>query len=158
MKHFIILFFIFQILEISGQESSFIVRLNKDTLLVGNVLKIEFEMNNINGVFTPPDFMGFSIISGPNTSTSFSVINGKVTQTATYSYVLSAKNPGIFTLGPGIAKKDQRQYLTNEISIVVLENPDGLIEDQNSFRKMREFKSDTQDSLPSKPKRKLKKI
>ena len=158
MKHFIILFFIFQILEISGQESSFIVRLKKDTLLVGNVLKIEFEMNNINGVFTPPDFMGFSIISGPNTSTSFSVINGKVTQKATYSYVLSAKNPGIFTLGPGIAKTDQRQYLTNEISIVVLENPDGLIEDQNSFRKMLEFKSDTQDSLPSKPKRKLKKI
>ena len=42
--------------------------------------------------FRPPSFRGFKILSGPNQSSSVQFINGKVSKSITYSYLLIPPN------------------------------------------------------------------
>ncbi|MBK9256423.1 MAG: BatD family protein [Saprospiraceae bacterium] len=151
--------FLLPIVLVHGQDKNFVVRINKDTIYAGHKLSIEFEMNNINGVFTPPDFDGFKILSGPNTSSNFSMINGVVTQKSVYGYILRADVPGSYVIGPAYAKTENNTYETIEINIEVLPNPDGIPEYTGNRNKKLEFRSDSTNAEPqAKPKRKIKKI
>jgi hypothetical protein len=46
-----------------------------------------------------PDLSKFHIMSGPNQSSSMQIINGAVSSSVTYSYVLQPKDAGKFTIG-----------------------------------------------------------
>ena len=46
-----------------------------------------------------PDLSKFNIMSGPNQSSSMQIINGAVSSSVTYSYVLQPKEVGKFTIG-----------------------------------------------------------
>lgn len=61
----------------------------------------KFEGNDINSLksFTPPNFNNFLTLSGPNQSTSMSIINGAVSASITYSYILQPREMGTFTVG-----------------------------------------------------------
>ena len=89
LKTLILLFFT---LPVFGQEFS--VNLSSDTILAGNVVTITFVASNIAGQFEGPNMQGLNVISGPNTSTSMSMINGNVKQKATYSYIVLCENIG----------------------------------------------------------------
>jgi hypothetical protein len=56
------------------------------------------DVNNVNG-FKSPDFANFMILSGPNQSTSMSIINGAVSGSLTYSYYIQPKSIGTYTIG-----------------------------------------------------------
>ena len=47
-----------------------------------------------------PDLSKFHIMSGPNQSSSMQIINGAVSSSVTYSYILQPKEVGKFTIGP----------------------------------------------------------
>jgi hypothetical protein len=47
-----------------------------------------------------PDLGKFRIMSGPNTSSSVQIINGSMSSTTTYTYVLQPKEMGTWTIGP----------------------------------------------------------
>lgn len=47
-----------------------------------------------------PDLKKFHIMSGPNQSTTMQIINGAVSSTVTYTYVLQPREVGTFTIGP----------------------------------------------------------
>lgn len=156
--YFALTFVLFAFFRLIGQETYFAVRVSSDSILIDQALRVDFEISNINGVFTPPDFLDFRVISGPNTSSSFSMINGIVTQKASYSYTLRANTPGKYILSPARVKTEDKEYLTREVEITVLGTDEMLSPGQSGAPRSREFKTDAKDQAPTGPKRKIRKI
>ncbi|MEL6389032.1 MAG: BatD family protein [Bacteroidota bacterium] len=112
--------------SLSAQNVSFEVHVTADTLFYGNVLKVKFELVNAPGDFQPPSFDQFEIVGGPNTSTQFSMINGEVTQSASYEYLLLPLEEGNLTIASATVSNGVEPLQTEPLSIVVLPNPDGI--------------------------------
>ena len=119
---------------VHSQEILFKQELSYDTVYMGNALQIKYSIQNANGDFQAPDFDGFAIVSGPNVSSQFSMINGVVTQSASYIYFLQPEAPGIYTLAPAVLANGDNQWSTEPIVITVLANPDGIRQDAHGYQ------------------------
>jgi BatD DUF11 like domain len=118
-----------------AQLKSFSISVNKDTILFGNTIKVEFTAKNLSGKFEGPEFKDFDVLSGPNTSSSMYSINGETSSTATYSYYIKPKKEGEFFIENAYllnAKDADKNMETSPIKIVVLANPDGIIEEDEN--------------------------
>jgi hypothetical protein len=73
---------------------------------------------NISGI-SPPNFAGFSVISGPNQSSSMQWVNGQTTMQLTISWQLVAQKEGKFNIGKAIVAIGNQRYETNAVSIEV---------------------------------------
>ena len=100
--------------EITFQASA------KSTVSVGERFQVSYILNNNGSGFRPPAFTGFEILSGPNQSTSMQLINGNMSQSLTYSYVLSATKEGTFTFSPAKIKVNGTEIESNELKITVV--------------------------------------
>jgi len=69
--------------------------------------------------FKAPSFSDFQVLSGPNTSQSVSFINGSMSQSITYSYVLRPKKEGIAKVGKASVSVGGATLESNELSIEV---------------------------------------
>ena len=110
----IILFLFFQ--STFGQDISFTVTAPK-VVEVGEIFRLSFTINARGESFLPPALNDFEY-QGPSTSSNFStqIINGKATQSASYSYnyTLRAKKVGKYTIQPARITVDKKQYNNND--------------------------------------------
>ncbi len=74
-------------------------QLSKSKVAVGETFQISFSLNTNGGGFKAPSLTDFDVYSGPNQSTSMSFINGSMSQSITYSYVIAARKEGKYTIG-----------------------------------------------------------
>ena len=82
--------------------------------------QLGFTLENGNGNnLKPPSLPDFQILGGPNTSTSMQWVNGTVTQSVTYNYILRPKNQGTFKIGKGSIVVSGVTMESNELSIQV---------------------------------------
>ena len=88
-------------------------------------LQVHFTVENAASVqeIVPPSFSNFSIVSGPNQESSMINDNGKVKQTVSIGFVLKPLSTGSFTIGPGTAKADGKEYRSDPINIEVNNSP-----------------------------------
>jgi hypothetical protein len=93
----------------------------------GEQFAISWNVNAGGGEFTAPAFTGFYKLAGPQTSYSSStqIINGRVSQSTSYTYVyyLQAMNEGRFTLGPATIRIKNKEYKSDSIYIEVVKDP-----------------------------------
>lgn len=92
----------------------------KSTVSVGERFQVSFALNNNGSGFKAPSFTGFDILSGPNQSTSMQFVNGNMSQSLTYSFVLSATKEGVFTILPAKIKVNGVEIESNELKITVV--------------------------------------
>lgn len=90
---------------------------------VGDNFTVQFSVNDQAKDFSGPTFKGFSLRSGPNTSssTSMSFINGQMSrsvQTA-YSYTLTADVEGTFTIGSASCMANGKKITSKSFTITV---------------------------------------
>ena len=80
-----------------------------------------FEGGDINGLsnFHPPALTGFRILSGPNQSSSMQIINGKVSGSMTFSYIVQPSNLGEFTVQSASVDYSGKTYRTQPFNIKV---------------------------------------
>lgn len=110
-------------------EPSFSVEVNKTSILLGNYIQVTFTLKNAGGnKFEAPTFEGFDIVGGPNQSSSFSMMNGVTTQSTSYTYYIKPRDVGNLFVEPAFIDVDGQTLETQPIEIIVLENPDGIIE------------------------------
>ena len=123
MKKLIILFITLIPLSIFAQKSAnFQVELSSDTVGLDGYIQVSFTINNMEVEdFSPPDFEDFRV-QGPSSSTSMSIINGKKSQSTTYTYVLAPSKIGTFKLKSAAIKTDEGKFETDEKTIEVLEH------------------------------------
>lgn len=86
----------------------------------GEQFQVDFTVNASGDRFSPPNFNGFQVLSGPNISQSMSSINGVTSESTSYSYILMAVKEGTLTIGPASIVVNGRHLTTNSLSIRVV--------------------------------------
>lgn len=104
----------------------------KTTVAVGERFQVSFSLNTNGSNFKAPSFEGFSILSGPNQSTSMQFINGNMSQSITYSYILTATKEGTFTIGPAKIRVNGTDIESNELKITVTKGAAGSVQQGGS--------------------------
>ena len=70
------------------------VTVSKVNVQVGERFQLDFKFDGKVAQFHPPDLSQFIRVSGPNQSSMSQYVNGKFTQSMTYSYILAGKKKG----------------------------------------------------------------
>ncbi len=104
---------------LQGQEVDFSVRVQPAEVQVGQPFRVEFTYNR-RGRFTPPEFGDLQVLAGPNTSTRWEWINGRMSSSYTISYVLRAAAPGEYRIGRAKLEVRGREYYTEPVTVRVV--------------------------------------
>ena len=102
----------------------FEAKVSKKELGINERLRIDFEMNEDGDNFNPPSFQNFTVVGGPNQSVSHAWVNGKKTFSKTYSYFLSPKSKGKFTINQATIEINGEIYKSTPITILVSKSVD----------------------------------
>jgi hypothetical protein len=141
-----------------GQAPKLSVSVSSDTVLLGNYFELKFTIENTSASgFEPPSLHQFNVIGGPNTSTSFSIVNGQMSQSATYTYYLEPMDIGVYTIRPAYLTTGDVAIETPPIDILVVPNPQGIIQRPHAPGKRLEprIAPKPADDEPAKPRRKF---
>ena len=109
---------------LGASEVRFQASVDKSKVGVGERFTLSFDLENAgmgggeNIRF--PDLSDFYVLSGPNQSSSIQFINGKVSSSVSYNYVLQPKKTGSFTIGSATVEVDKRTYSTRPVRIEVV--------------------------------------
>ena len=104
-----------------GAQVTFQAKLSKNRMGINERLKVSFEMNKNGDNFTPPQFVGFRVVGGPNQSTSNSWINGKRSFSRSFTYFLNPTRKGKLSIGQATVKIDGAIYKTSPVLVEVTE-------------------------------------
>ena len=117
--------------QIAAQKDAKInIEVSSDTIGLNNTLEVAITVENAKAKnFNPPSFEGFRV-QGPSTSTSMSIINGDMTQSATYTFYLTPREKGAFKIGSASVDTEGGTLKTDEKEVVVVENFDPEIKPQ----------------------------
>ncbi len=146
-----------------AQEANFSVEISSDSVLMGHHLKVTFAIENGKANdFSAPEFEGFSVVSGPNMSSSFSMINGDVSQSVSYTYYLTPIEIGNYYIAPASVEVEDKILETQPLEVLVLPNPEGIQQGpmqegsrrMDLFKDFPPFRDDT--PLPAEKKKKKK--
>ena len=118
IKHITIILFMLTT-SMTFAQVKFDAKVSKNKLGVNERLRIDFQMNQDGDNFNPPDFVGFTVVGGPNQSVSNSWINGKRSYKKTYTYFLAPKKRGNFTISQASITIKAQSYKTTPIKIQV---------------------------------------
>ncbi|TVR89536.1 MAG: hypothetical protein EA411_02110 [Saprospirales bacterium] len=143
--------------ESQSSEVSFKVEVSTDTILLGNYFEVKFTVENAQPNFSPPEFTDFDIVGGPNQSSSFSMINGQVRRSASFTYYLKPREEGVFYIDAAAIEVDGKYLETPPVEIFVLPNPDGIIENPHQLRQIEpERDRREREKEPTKPRRTIR--
>ncbi len=122
-RKFPVLFAICVLLIAAGFAAgdTFTASVDNNHVTTGDYIQITFTLEGSTGGknFLPPSFNDFMILSGPNQSSSMQIINGSVSSSVTYSYVLQPKSEGTFTIGAATIELDGKKLQTDPLQIEV---------------------------------------
>lgn len=87
-NHHILLFFLllFQVSIVSGQ--AVVAQVSSKQVQAGVPFEYAIVINTNPNSYSPPNFKGFDIVSGPNQSSSMQWVNGQTTTQMTLSWAL----------------------------------------------------------------------
>jgi hypothetical protein len=124
-RAFIYQVLLFLTLSANGQDVSLNVEY-PSVVVEGQQFNIMWTVNSGGGEFAAPSFSPFHKLMGPQTSYSSStqIINGKMTQQVSYTYVyyLQAVKTGKFVLSPAIFTLKNKTYASDSLRIEVVSN------------------------------------
>ena len=103
-------------------QTVFTASVNKNKVGVNEQFSLTFTVNDSGDKFQAPIFSDFTVLSGPSTSSSTTIINGKVSKENSYTYYLRAKKVGLFTIGSASIRVNGKQYRSSTTSIQVLKS------------------------------------
>ena len=115
-----ILFLLLVTSQLLFSQVEFTANVSKKKLGINERLRVDFEMNSEGDNFSPPSFTGFTVVGGPSQSVSHSWINGKRSFSKTYTYILSPKKRGKFTIKQAEIVIEDETYKTIPINVEVV--------------------------------------
>lgn len=108
----------------SDKVSSFHVNATYDTVGIEEQFEIKFTLKNTKAVapFEAPNLEGFQILAGPMTSQSMSIINGDMTQSMSYIFIVKPLDYGIFNIPSASIETEAGLLVSEDKAIVVVES------------------------------------
>ena len=122
LKFYIALFIGFLSISLVAQEATLKTSVSKNKLGVNQRLRIEFSIDKQGGDnFSPPNFNNFRVVGGPSQSVSQSWMNGKVSFSQSYTYIIQPVRKGAFTIGSASIKIGGIFIKSEPVKIIVLD-------------------------------------
>ncbi|MBU1299519.1 MAG: BatD family protein, partial [Bacteroidetes bacterium] len=115
----IFLIFIFTYSTAFSQDPNFTTSVDRNRIAMGEQFEITFTLSGSGKNFQPPPFSDFLVLSGPNQSTSTQFINGNLSQSISYSYILQPRSEGKFTIESATIESGGKRVQSNNIIIEV---------------------------------------
>src|SRR5512143_2207914 len=107
-----------------AQEPTFEASVDRNPVGVGEQVTLSFTLGNAGmgggKNLRLPEMSRFHILAGPNQSSSMQFINGAVSSSITYSYVLQPKEVGKFTIGPATIEAGGKKLESRPIPLEVV--------------------------------------
>jgi len=120
LKKFYILSFLVLTTQVFFAQIEFETSVSKNNLGVNQRFKIEFSVNKQGADnFKPPSFNNFKVVGGPSSSVNQSWINGKVSFSQSYIYILEPKDEGEFTIEPATIEYEGETIKSNTVKVTV---------------------------------------
>ncbi|MGI8637815.1 MAG: BatD family protein [Segetibacter sp.] len=114
------LFIILLLLVKTSIAQSFITKASATSIGKNDVVQIEYIAENVSlDQFVLPSFNKFTVVSGPNLSSSTTQIGNVVKQQISYSVMLQATTPGTFIIPGATALINNKPRRSNGVAIVV---------------------------------------
>lgn len=105
------------------------VEVSYDTVYAGNVVGIRYSVNNWQGELSNPEFGELDIVGGPQITSSMSYSGGRRSSSKTITYFLKPPaRSGEYTIPEQTFRGEDKEVTTDNISITVLNNPDGIVQ------------------------------
>ena len=123
-----------------AQEAELSVKVSKNKLGVNQRLRVEYTINKQGGDnFKQPNFKNFKVVGGPSQSVSQSWINGVVSFSQSYTYIIEPRKVGEYNLpsasieidGETITSKPVKVIVTKAVDVPKDPNDPSYIADQN---------------------------
>ena len=124
MKMYSILFMLLCAGSISAQDIMFSLEIDKDTVRVGDVVTVTYKLSGARGDFHAPEFDGLRLVGGPNYSSQISIVQGKMDQVFTYSYLFQLTEEGDYRIPEASVSVDGQEYTSPSTKLHVTSNPD----------------------------------
>src|SRR5258706_366588 len=108
-------------LQVLSQNISFTASVDNNRVALGEQFEITFSLGGTSAGsnFQPPPFTDFLVVGGPNQSTSMQFINGSVSSSVSWSYVLQPKAEGKFAIGRATIDYGGKKLQTQPVGIEV---------------------------------------
>jgi len=107
----------------NAQDGAFTAAVDPARVAAGEQFQLTFTFNgsDVNSVrnLKAPDFNQFVVISGPNQSTNMQWINGQMSASIAYTYILYARQAGKFTIGSAAIEYKGKALKSNAIQIEI---------------------------------------
>ena len=102
------------------KSSSFFVEVAYDTIALEEQFELKFTLKNAKAIasFEPPALEGFQLLAGPMTSQSMSIINGDMTQSMSYTYILKPMDLGVFIIPATTIETETGMLLSEDIAVI----------------------------------------
>lgn len=101
-------------------QVSFTASVDKNPVAENDNFKLILTVENANGNITPPDLKDFKLIFGPAKSTNYQFVNGQANSSISFTYTLSPRAEGTFTIGEATAETDKGTLKTKPITLKVV--------------------------------------
>jgi hypothetical protein len=104
-----------------GQDAAFTASVDRNTMSSSEQFQLTFALNGSSAGknFRPPPLNDFLVLSGPNQSTSMQFINGSMSASVSYSYILQPRAEGKFTVGPASIDYDGKTLKSQPLTLTV---------------------------------------
>ncbi len=119
MKRLSLILVIFTLALTNLFAAKFTASVSKNPVSQGERFQLTFNIEGNGSNFSPPRFSPFKVLMGPSQSSSTSIINGRMSQSKSFTYVLQAPKKGTYTIKPATVKVDGKTVRSNSITIRV---------------------------------------
>ena len=95
------------------------VEVSADTIAAGETVEVIYSIENGEGKFEAPDMSGLPLISGPNTSSSFMIRNGKKSSSQSYTYIFKPMDEGKLIIPEAYYDDGNKKLTFQQLEIIV---------------------------------------
>jgi hypothetical protein len=102
-----------------AEDTQFTASASSTTVGVGDQIQITFQLQGSGKNFQAPNFADFNVLMGPSQSTSMQIMNGTMSQSISYTYVIQAVKEGIFKIPSASIESEGKRIVSNSLTINV---------------------------------------
>lgn len=125
-----IIFLLLFTVAYSSFSEEFRATVNKNPVASGERFQVTYTLEGDGTNFQGPTFKDFTFLGGPSQSQSIQIINGRMSKSLSFSYVLQAGAPGTYTIPAASIVVDGKRIYSNTITLNVVKGQQDAAQQQ----------------------------
>jgi hypothetical protein len=125
-------FLLITVPTVNAAEPSLTITLDRDTATLADTINLTISVEGARGEPQLPSSPAFETVR-QGSSSRVQIVNGRMSSSVDYSYLLSPKKEGVFTIGPATLDNNGSRIISNTVSITIQKTAAGEKQDDDVF-------------------------